>query len=102
MRDYVAELNERIRKARVGLLDGPRWCSRRSTPIGSSPAGERGDLLDFGDLERLAGQRVAADEVQLDLGTSVNQRTGRVSGGGASGVKTTGNRPKRLPSNLEV
>jgi hypothetical protein len=23
VRDYVAELNERIRRARVGLLDGP-------------------------------------------------------------------------------
>jgi diguanylate cyclase (GGDEF)-like protein len=32
--------------------------------------------------------------------TSVNQRTGRVSGGGCSGVNVTGIRPNSLPANL--
>ncbi|MFD0522729.1 isocitrate lyase/phosphoenolpyruvate mutase family protein [Paractinoplanes durhamensis] len=77
------------------------WCSRRSTPTTSSRAGGSAGAdqpATFRGSPVSVSQRTYASLILA----SVNQRIGSVSGGGLSGVKTTGIRPNRLPLNSGV
>ncbi len=75
--------------------DGPA-----DQPPGRSVRVERGDQLSV----IWSGAAVSLSQLTKarSMVTSVNQRSGGVSGGGCSGVKVTGMTPNRLPVNFGV
>jgi hypothetical protein len=90
VRERVAEINERIRRSTP-----TPWCAAGAN--GAPASSQLGSVMFSG-----SACRVSARTKARSILTSVNQSTGRVSGGGDSGVKTTGIRPKSLPSKRGV